>query len=79
MDPEKEQSAMDAPEVIDCLEDLRLAGRDGYVPNRYTVPLKQGIDINDLIQGDGSMFETDLSNMGKDNWLDQSCTQQLAW
>ena len=37
------------------------------VPNRYTVPLTQGIDINDLIRGDGSMFETDLNDMGKDN------------
>lgn len=54
---------MDAPEVIDSLEDLRLTGRDGYVPNRYTVPLTQGIDINDLIRGDGSMFETDLNDM----------------
>ncbi|RMX50984.1 hypothetical protein pdam_00013917 [Pocillopora damicornis] len=54
---------MDAPEVIDSLEDLRLTGRIGYVPNRYTVPLTQGIDINDLIRGDGSMFETDLNDM----------------
>ena len=28
---EKGQGAMDAPEVIDSLEDLRLTGRDGYV------------------------------------------------
>lgn len=63
MHQEKGQGAMDAPEVIDSLEDLRLTGRDGYVPNRYTVPLTQGIDINDLIRGDGSMFETDLNDM----------------
>ncbi|KAJ7378740.1 Inactive peptidyl-prolyl cis-trans isomerase fkbp6 [Desmophyllum pertusum] len=59
----EEQDSMDAPEVIDSLEDLALAGRDGYVPNRYTVPLRQAIDINDLVQGDGTMFETDLDNM----------------
>lgn len=34
------------------------------VPNRYTVPLRRGIDINDLVQGDGTMFETDLDSMG---------------
>ena len=103
----EQQDSMDAPEVIDRLEDLALSGREGYVciffnnesnestpnytrpfcahmkvahvcfdnnflsvvclqvPNRYTVPLRQGIDINDLIQGDGTMFETDLDNMGK--------------
>ena len=35
------------------------------VPSRYTVPLRQGIDIQDLVQGDGTMFETDLENMGE--------------
>lgn len=35
------------------------------VPNRYTVPLREGIDLHDLVQGDGTMFETDLENMGK--------------
>ncbi|XP_078363308.1 inactive peptidyl-prolyl cis-trans isomerase FKBP6-like isoform X2 [Oculina patagonica] len=59
----EQQDSMDAPEVIDRLEDLALSGREGYVPNRYTVPLREGIDINDLVQGDGTMFETDLDNM----------------
>lgn len=35
------------------------------VPNRYTVPLRQGIDLQDLITGDGTMFETDLDNYGE--------------
>lgn len=53
---------MDAPEVIENLEDLTLTSREGYVPNRYTVPLRQGIDLHDLVSGDGTMFETDLDN-----------------
>ena len=35
------------------------------VPSRYTVPLREGIDFHDLVQGDGTMFETDLDNMGE--------------
>jgi len=27
--------------------------------------LRESIDFNDLVQGDGTMFETDLANMGK--------------
>lgn len=59
----EEANDMDAPEVIENLEDLTLTSREGgYVPNRYTVPLRQGIDLQDLITGDGTMFETDLDN-----------------
>ncbi|KAK2574428.1 FK506-binding protein 6 [Acropora cervicornis] len=54
---------MDAPEVIENLQDLTLTSREGFVPSRYTVPLREGIDFNDLVQGDGTMFETDLANM----------------
>ena len=35
------------------------------MPSRYTVPLREGIDFRDLVQGDGTMFETDLDNMGR--------------
>ena len=35
------------------------------VPNRYKVPLRQEIDLQDLISGDGTMFETDLDNYGE--------------
>lgn len=54
---------MDAPEVIENLEDLTLTSRQGFMPSRYTVPLREGIDFRDLVQGDGTMFETDLDNM----------------
>lgn len=58
-------NSMDAPEVIENLQDLTLTSREGFVPSRYTVPLREGIDFNDLVQGDGTMFETDLANLAE--------------
>ena len=43
------------------------------MPSRYTVPLREGIDFRDLVQGDGTMFETDLDNMGR-----APCSSYLA-
>jgi len=51
------------------------------VPNRYTVPLRQGIDLQDLITGDGTMFETDLDNYGEkiNCVLLPTCTAAGCW
>ena len=51
------------------------------VPNRYTVPLRQGIDLQDLITGDGTMFETDLDNYGEkiNCVLPPTCTAAGCW
>lgn len=50
------------------------------VPNRYTVPLRQGIDLRD-ITGDGTMFETDLDNYGEkiNCVLPTTCTAAGCW
>ncbi|CAH3148927.1 unnamed protein product, partial [Porites evermanni] len=76
----EEANDMDAPEVIENLEDLTLTSREGgYVPNRYTVPLRQGIDLQDLITGDGTMFETDLDNYESKLSMRRSQLQGSSW
>ncbi|EDO44176.1 predicted protein [Nematostella vectensis] len=53
---------MEDPEPVESFEDLMLSSNDGYVPNRYAVNLKEGVDLAQLRRGEGAFFEIDEQN-----------------